>query len=207
MIRQAGNTDELIKHLDDRPVMVSYIPVVLTPDLERLIQEWMQQNAYINQLSRSFNETQTIDEIGDLSGTPFEYKNGENGRIILRDEFIIQTKLGNEFNFNSAAIRQSMHLENDNTLSSLVLQAGDEFAVGPDTHQDENALTINFYLHGHGVQYHLDKAAKNLTFNTPCITAHRGLRHPLSIEDPSMAVEHNRPDDSSDRVNIILGIG
>ncbi len=91
-------------------------------------------------------------------------------------------------------------------VSSIILQAGDHFSVGPKKHQDKNAITINFYLHGNGVQYDLGSQGKNVSLNSPVITAHRGLRHPLCEENQALAVEHQRRDDS-DRVNIIYGIG
>lgn len=208
MIAEAKDMDELIERLNDPSILVAHIPVALTPSLENSAERWMSENAYINQMTKKFNRIDTVNELHDLHDTPFQLNQTRiSESLTLKDEFLLQTRRGQTFNFNATSIKRLMQLEDANDLSSFVLQAGDEFAVGPDKHRDENAITINFYLHGNGVQYGLGETLKNVSLTSPVITAHRGLRHPLCAEDESLAAEHKRRDDSCDRANIIYGIG
>ena len=208
--KKASDIDELFTIMNNDPeVLFTYIPLQETPELANTADRLIATNAHIDQLIAPDGRISIYGGVDDLNGTPFAHEDYRTpSAICLRDEFILTKPDGDKFNMNSNILRNNINIPNSST--SMIIQATSDNAVGPKKHQDENALTINFYALGKGVQYHL--ATNSITIKSPVITAHRGKRHELSSEDDgfSYAVWHNRQDNEGEdinRVNFILGLG
>ena len=209
--KKASDIDELFTILNNDPeVLFTYIPLQETPELANTADRLIATNAHIDQLITPDGKINIYGGVDNLNGTPFAHEDYRTpSTICLRDEFILKRPDGTTFNMNSESLKNKVNISN--SMTSMVLQATNDYAVGSKTHQDENELTINFYTLGDGVQYQLPEL-KNITLKSPVITAHRGKRHELSSKEEgfSSAVWHNRQDhdgEDNDRVNFIIGLG
>jgi len=209
--KKANDIDELFTIMNNDPeVLFTYIPLQETPELSNTSDRLIATNSHIDQLITPDGKISIYGCVDDLNGTPFAHEDYRTlPTICLRDQFILTRVDGTTFNMNSESLKKNVNISN--SMTYMVLQATNDYAVGSKIHQDENALTINFYALGDGVQYQLPEL-KNITLKSPVITAHRGKRHELSSEDDgfSSAIWHNRQDhncEDNDRVNFIIGLG
>jgi len=88
--------------------------------------------------------------------------------VKLKDNFGLVTKYGKPVDF-------TMPNFSDRHIASIITQLDDDKKIDARPHQDHSVLTINFYSAGKGVQY--DVNGQKITFQSPCITLHRGTAH------------------------------
>ena len=149
-----------------------------------------------------------------MVSTPFHFYFASDGQhdfnhFALRDEFLLTNKRGHVFNLNTDYIRERMDISNPD-YARIAMQAGHNYAVSSNKHQDGTEYVFNLHLTGRGVQFDSD-ILKNVSFRSPVLTGHRGTTHPLSKEEDGhkASVKHKRRNDheEGERVNLFYGIG
>lgn len=214
---RAFSIDEGIQAMDDANVLFAYLPLVMTPELQRL-----KETIEKNDLSFQFQVTAPQAGIQDLysrfeaagvdrNSLPFSFSDaadfdtGSLPKVINVQPGLPLYTSDRETPFHFSDIDRY-----EWGVGRLMIQANEQkFTLQGEHKDDDTTVTVNAYLSGKGMAYKVNGHYHRI--KPPIITIHRGEDHPLALKDPALAVDHKgfehppyNPETGEGRANILM---